>query len=79
MTENEDFDYSIDIYIYYFLYANLKSLFNVYIIMILIYGYDNFIFSIAMFLMIIVTLAILLTFVYSPYFYHNIKNIIIYQ
>jgi hypothetical protein len=45
--------------------------------MILIHGYDNFIFYIAMFLMIIVTLAILLTFVYSPYYYHNIKNIII--
>ena len=44
--------------------------------MILIHHYDNFIFYIAIFLIIIVILALLLTFVYSPYHYNNIKNII---
>jgi hypothetical protein len=44
--------------------------------MILIHHYDNFIFYIAIFLIIIGILALLLTFVYSPYHYHNIKNII---
>jgi glycerol-3-phosphate acyltransferase PlsY len=59
-----------------FYIANLKSLFNVDIIMILIPHYDNFIFYIAIFLIIIGILALLLTFVYSLPHYHNIKNII---
>ena len=59
-----------------FYIANLKFLFNVYTIMILIHHYDNFIFYIAIFLIIIGILALLLTFVSSPYHYHNIKNII---
>ena len=44
--------------------------------MILIHHYDDFIFYILIFLMIIEIVALLLTFVYSPYHYHNIKNII---
>lgn len=44
--------------------------------MILIHHYDNFIFYIAIFLIIIVILALLLTFVNSPYHYNNIKNTI---
>lgn len=44
--------------------------------MILIHHYDNFIFYIAIFLIIIGIIALLLTFVYPPYHYHNIKNII---
>lgn len=59
-----------------FYIANLKSLFKVYIIMILIYHYDNFIFYIAIFLIIIGIIALLLTFVYPHSHYHNIKNII---
>jgi len=51
-------------------------LFNVDIIMILIHHYDNFIFYIAIFLIIIGILALLLTFVNSHPHYHNIKNII---
>jgi hypothetical protein len=48
----------------------------VYIIMILIHHYDNSIFYIAIFLIIIGIIALLLTFVYPPSHYHNIKNII---
>lgn len=70
-------NYSIDnIHSHYFLYSKSEILVNVYTIMILIHHYDNFIFYIAIFLIIIGILALLLTFVYSPYHYHNIKNII---
>jgi peptidoglycan biosynthesis protein MviN/MurJ (putative lipid II flippase) len=70
-------NHSIDnIHSHYFLYSKSEILVNVYTIMILIHHYDNFIFYIAIFLIIIGILALLLTFLYSPYHYHNIKNII---
>jgi peptidoglycan biosynthesis protein MviN/MurJ (putative lipid II flippase) len=66
-------NHSIDnIHSYYFLYSKSEILVNVYPIMILIHHYDNFIFYIAIFFIIIGILALLLTFVYSLYHNHNI-------
>ena len=60
-----------------FFIENLKSLFNIYNVMVLIRDYDKLCFYISTVLMSIVILALVLILIYSPYndYHIGIKNI----
>ncbi len=61
-----------------FFIENLKSLFNIYNVMVLIQDYDKLCFYIIVFFMSLMIVALLLMLIYSPYnhYYIGIKNIL---